>query len=47
MKPITEKMKHQLTQLNESIEQLTTASLGLAVGVSEEGKKQFSDLVKV
>jgi len=46
MHPITEKMKDQLAQLNGSIAQVAKAGRGLVTVVSEESKKQFSDLVK-
>ncbi len=46
MKPIAEKVKDQLSQLNESIAQVAKAGRGLVAVVSEESKKQFSDLVK-
>lgn len=46
MHPMTEKMREQLAQLNGSIAQVAKAGRGLFTVVSEESKKQFSDLVK-
>ncbi len=43
---ITEKVKIQLSQVNESLEQLTKAGKGLVTKVSEQGSKQFQQLVK-
>ena len=46
MNSLTEKVKAQLNQLNGSITQAAKAGRGLVVVMTEEGKKQLSDLIK-
>ena len=47
MTDIKEKVKEQLDQANQSIEQITKAGRGLVIKLSDGTNKQFNELVKV
>ena len=46
MSELKEKVKEQLDQVNDSLEQFTKAGRGLVVKLSQESSKQFDGLVK-
>jgi polyhydroxyalkanoate synthesis regulator phasin len=47
MADIKEKVKEQLDQANQSIEQIAKAGRGLVIKLSDGTNKQFNDLIKV
>lgn len=47
MADIKEKVKEQLDQANQSIEQIAKAGRGLVIKLSDGTSKQFNDLIKV
>lgn len=46
MSELADRMKDQLQQFNNSIDQLINASRGLYIKLKEAGNKQFDELVK-
>ncbi len=46
MTEITDRVKEQLDQFNNTIDQLVSASRGLYLRIKEEGNKQFNELVE-